>query len=99
MAASQGHDTGARLVAEVRGRVQGVGFRYFVQEEARRLGLSGYARNLPNGRQVLVVAEGARASLERLVEALRRGPRQAYVEDVAVSWGPATGEFAGFSIN
>ena len=86
------------LSADVRGRVQGVGFRWFVQREAQRLGLVGYARNLPDGRRVEVVAEGERALLEQLVEALRRGPAGSYVEAVTTSWAPAMGRFEGFTI-
>lgn len=68
----------------VEGRVQGVGYRYFVRREAERLGLVGYARNLPDGR-VEVVAEGDPADLARLESALSVGPRQAEVRDV-LSW-------------
>ena len=87
-----------RLVAIVHGRVQGVGFRYFVHTEARPLALTGYARNLADGRTVEVVAEGVHPELERLLEALRRGTPGSCVEQVAASWEPATGEFAGFGI-
>jgi acylphosphatase len=87
-----------RLVAEVRGHVQGVGFRFFVQDEAAHLRLTGYTRNRPDGRHVEVVAEGERAALERLVASLQRGPPGAYVERVRVSWEPATGEFRSFSV-
>ncbi|HEX5368456.1 MAG TPA: acylphosphatase, partial [Dehalococcoidia bacterium] len=58
------------LRALVRGRVQGVGFRYFVQERASALGLAGFARNLSNGSTVEVVAEGPLSALEALLEAL-----------------------------
>jgi acylphosphatase len=87
-----------RMKAEVRGRVQGVGFRWFVQRTGRSLGLTGYARNLADGRRVEVVAEGERAGLEQLLDALRRGPSGAYVEDVQHSFAPATGEYVGFEI-
>lgn len=86
-----------RLTATARGRVHGVGYRYFVIEEATLLGLRGYARNVPNG-TVEVVAEGPRPLLERLLEALRQGPPAAYVEDVEVGWGPANGAFSGFRV-
>jgi acylphosphatase len=66
----------------VSGVVQGVGFRWFVARHARALGLSGYARNLPDGR-VEVVADGADDSaLVRLEERLRAGPAHARVADV-----------------
>ena len=87
-----------RLNAEVRGRVQGVGFRWFVQREARRLGLTGWARNLPDGRRVEVVAEGSRAALDDLLEALRRRPEGSHVEDVSHSFSPACGTSPGFEI-
>ena len=67
----------------VSGRVQGVGFRYFTQDIARREGLTGVVRNLPDGR-VEVVAEGDDESLTRLEAALRRGPSHARVEHVDV---------------
>jgi acylphosphatase len=87
-----------RLYADVRGRVQGVGFRFFAQGEALRLGLAGTVRNCADPRRVEIVAEGERAGLEQLVERLRQGPPGAYVEDVNVSWAPASGEFTTFTI-
>ena len=73
------------LHIRVGGRVQGVGFRWFVREEARRLGLSGWVTNLPSG-EVEVRAGGERSSLERLRRAIQVGPSGATVdrlEDVA----------------
>jgi acylphosphatase len=61
--------------------VQGVGFRWFVARHARTLGLTGYARNLPNG-SVEVVAEGPEEALPALEELLRRGPASAQVDRV-----------------
>ena len=87
-----------RLAAVVHGRVQGVGFRYFVQTEARPLRLAGYVRNLSDGRTVEVIAEGERPALSQLLAALRRGPPGAHVARVDTAWEPATGEFAGFGI-
>jgi acylphosphatase len=86
------------LRALVRGRVQGVGFRFFVLEQAAALGLSGYTRNLSNGETVEVVAEGPLPSLEALLAQLRRGPPLARVERVDVSWAAATGEYDGFGM-
>ena len=86
-----------RLHATVEGRVQGVGFRYFVQENAAALGLNGWVRNRWNG-AVEVVAEGDRATLEKLYAVLRQGPRSAFVTTVAVDWQTATGEFTGFRV-
>jgi len=87
----------ARLHAIVTGRVQGVGFRYFVLDAARELGLAGTVRNLRGG-QVEVVAEGERTELERLAAALREGPPAARVTNVQLSWAEPTGRSAGFSI-
>ena len=87
-----------RLQAQVQGRVQGVGFRFFVQDRAGSLGLTGYVRNAPDGRRVEVVAEGPRDALRRLLEALQQGPPGAYVERVVPAWGPASGEFSAFTI-
>jgi acylphosphatase len=86
----------ARLHAIVTGRVQGVGFRFHVREIALA-GLCGSVRNLQGG-AVEVVAEGERAALERLAEALRRGPGAARVTHVQVSWAEPTGRCAGFAI-
>ncbi len=66
----------------IRGRVQGVGFRWFVMREAERLKLGGYVTNLPDG-SVEVVSQGPEEALERLEGQLRRGPSLARVDDVA----------------
>jgi len=69
------------LHVRVSGIVQGVGFRWFVRERARRLGLSGWVRNLPDG-SVEVLATGEAGKLEVLRDDLERGPRGAAVEKV-----------------
>lgn len=66
----------------VRGRVQGVGFRWFVMAEAERLQLGGYVRNLADG-SVEVVSRGSEDALETLERRLRRGPPAARVDEVA----------------
>ena len=86
-----------RLDAVVWGVVQGVGFRVFVIDAARALGVSGWVAN-ERGGGVHCVAEGDRAALERLLVALRRGPAGALVDRVSEAWAPATGEFTGFGI-
>ena len=86
-----------RLKAEIVGDVQGVGFRYFAQSHARRLGLEGYVRNRYDG-AVEVEAEGGADALERFLDLLRRGPRMARVHDVQVSWTPATGDLGPFGV-
>lgn len=86
-----------RLNAIVNGRVQGVGFRYFVLRQALALGLSGWVRNLADG-MVEVLAEGNLASLQELLVALHEGPDAAYVRDVKYHFSPATGEFREFDV-
>ena len=80
----------------VTGRVQGVGYRYFVLREAERLGVAGFTRNLSDGR-VEVVAEGADEALGELETRLRRGPSFAAVEGVDRASIPPRGD-AGFHI-
>ena len=86
----------ARLVAVVHGNVQGVGFRWWTKCRAAELGVSGHARNLPDGR-VEVLAEGQRPSCERLLDLLRHGPTPGRVDRVVPRWGAPTGEPAGFT--
>lgn len=78
------------LHVRVTGLVQGVGFRWFVRERARRLGLAGWVRNLPDG-SVEVLAAGDPGQLELLRGELRKGPRGAAV-DALVELGPAAPE-------
>ena len=85
-----------RLVARASGRVQGVGYRAFCADEALRLHVDGFARNLLDGRTVEVQAEADAPTLRRFVERLREGPAQALVADVEYRWEEATGEFRGF---
>jgi acylphosphatase len=66
---------------QVFGMVQGVGFRWFVARHARSLGLTGYARNLPNG-SVEVVVDGPEEAMPALERLLRAGPANAQVERV-----------------
>ena len=80
-----------RLTAVVTGRVQGVGFRYWVRQEAQSLGLVGSATNLPDGR-VEVVAEGTREACEILLATLQSPGTPGRVSDVAASWSESTGE-------
>ena len=87
----------ARIEAVVRGRVQGVGFRWFVSRVASRLELQGWVANEGDG-SVRIVAEGPVSALDELIDALERGPAGASVADVAVDRFPATGSFSGFSI-
>jgi acylphosphatase len=87
----------AAFRALVRGRVQGVGYRFFVIETATTLGLTGYARNL-NIDAVEVVAEGPQPALDALLVELRHGPALARVDRVDVSWATAMGDYDGFGV-
>jgi acylphosphatase len=80
----------------VRGRVQGVGYRYFAQHAAATLGLSGYARNLDDGR-VEVYAIGAPEKLDELAAMLHRGPRWSDVRGVEEQEAEPRG-FSSFEI-
>lgn len=85
-----------RIVAKATGRVQGVGYRAFCAHEATRLIVEGYARNLPDGRTVEVVAEADEPTLRSFVERLREGPSLSHVAGVTFRWEEPTGEFVGF---
>jgi len=74
----------------VRGRVQGVAFRAFTADEARRAGVAGWVRNRPDG-SVEAAFEGARGAVEALLAFVRRGPRSARVDDVEVIEEPLAG--------
>ncbi len=86
----------AAIRAIVKGRVQGVGFRDYVQIRARFLRLAGCVRNLPDGRAVEVIAEGTREALEQLIEHLREGPGMSRIDTIDVEWRTPTGEYHDF---
>jgi acylphosphatase len=87
----------ARVHLLVSGLVQGVAFRAATADEARRLGVRGWVRNLADGR-VEVEAEGERAALEGLAGWCRRGPPMARVDGVAAAWSAHRGDLGPFSI-
>lgn len=95
MLASVGGDQDVRLTAFVRGRVQGVGFRWWVRARALELGLTGHAANLADGR-VEVVAEGPPKRCQRLLTLLAHGPSAAVVTGVSEQWSSARGTESGF---
>lgn len=84
-----------RVHVVVRGMVQGVAFRAYTVDEARRLRVAGWVRNLPDGR-VEVEAEGERTALEALVAFCGRGPPAARVEGVEVTWRGYRGDLGPF---
>lgn len=97
-----GRETGpvgdtARIDATVTGRVQGVGFRWFVLDAARRLELRGWVANEADG-SVRCVAEGPREDLQALLGELDRGPQGARVDRVVPRWGRAAGGLGRFEI-
>ncbi|MCJ7715599.1 MAG: acylphosphatase [Anaerolineales bacterium] len=86
-----------RLHALVIGRVQGVGFRYFVMGAAGDLAVTGWVRNRREG-HVEVIAEGEKEKLDNLLLVLQRGSRSSLVKEVKENWQNYTGEFQGFSV-
>jgi acylphosphatase len=93
----EAEDQKSAFFALVQGRVQGVGFRYSAYYEARRLGLSGWVRNTPDG-AVEVLAEGRKKDLESFLQWLRRGPPGAWVDSVRHTPQRPSGAYRGFSI-
>lgn len=81
----------------VTGRVQGVFFRDFTRENAIKLGLTGWVRNLPNG-SVESMVEGEKDDILKLIEHLKQGPSVASVKGVKVNWQKYIGKGTDFSI-
>ena len=81
----------------LKGRVQGVGFRYFVQDEAENRGLSGWVRNAENG-EVEVVLSGDKTSIESMLSALHQGPPLARVLRLDFEWEEPDPSLKGFEI-
>jgi acylphosphatase len=88
----------ASIKVLIHGRVQGVYFRDFTCRKAAEYNLSGYVKNLSDGRSVEVYAEGEKASLDRLVSHLKVGPTNAVVEEITTAYGDYTGSYNGFVI-
>ena len=80
------------------GTVQGVGFRFTAERLARRFPVTGYVRNLEDGR-VEVTAEGEEASLVEFLTAIRESGMKDYIRDVEAHWSVSQGCFRGFSIH
>jgi acylphosphatase len=81
----------------ISGRVQGVSFRYYTRQTAERLGLSGWVRNLMDGR-VEAWFEGEESAVEQMIDWCREGPSAAVVESVEIERRSASGTSAGFVI-
>jgi len=86
-----------RVEIKITGYVQGVFFRYGAKAEAERLGLTGFAKNEPDG-SVTVVAEGEENNLQKLAEWCKNGTKYSRVEQVEARWREAEGGFSNFEI-
>lgn len=81
----------------LKGRVQGVGFRWFVKQNADQLGINGYVKNRYDG-NVEIQAEGEKSAIETLIQQLKKGPTFAKVHDIDVDWGDYRGHYNDFTI-
>jgi acylphosphatase len=87
-----------RIMVCVKGRVQGVGYRYFVTDCAQEIGVSGFVKNIPDG-SVLIVAEGRQDVLDRFVSMVRAQSNPVIkVDSLEIRRCEPTGEFSGFRI-
>jgi acylphosphatase len=86
------------MTVEIRGHVQGVGFRWWARRQSQALGVTGWVMNANDERSVELVAEGSADALAELETRLRVGPPGARVESFRATRGPATGEFEKFDI-
>ncbi len=87
----------ARAHLRIYGRVQGVFFRAYMREEAKKLGVTGWVRNLPDG-SVEAVVEGEEDKVRELIKWAHKGSPLARVDKVDVEWGDYKGEYSDFSI-
>jgi len=86
-----------RVHAYYSGMVQGVGFRYTAENMARTMAVSGWVRNLADGR-VELVCEGYEDTLAELLAKIKNGALRTYIQEVELEWSDATGEFSNFQI-
>lgn len=89
--------TGVRVHLLISGRVQGVYYRKNAKQEAKKLGLTGWVKNLPD-RRVEVVAEGEEEKVEKFIDWCKKGPSLAIVRNVTIERQPPTGGFQDFNI-
>ena len=85
------------FTASIFGRVQGVGYRYFVLNAVKNTAIKGFVQNQRNG-SVLVVAEGNKKQLDILIEELQLGPSTGRVDSCCVQWASSDGVFDDFQV-
>lgn len=90
-------DKSIRVHVWVQGRVQAVGFRAFVQQNALQIGVVGWVRNVGND-TVEAVAEGTQEQIDSFLQMVKRGPNVSRVDESREEWGQATGEFRTFGM-
>ncbi len=83
--------------AVAHGKVQGVGFRFFVRENASRFGLNGWVKNRADGTVELYV-EGDDANVREFLKKVEKGPTFGHVSDLEVEWTESQNEYTGFDI-
>ncbi|MEK7819218.1 MAG: acylphosphatase [Bacteroidota bacterium] len=86
-----------RAEIKVIGKVQGVGFRWFVNQHAQNLELKGTVQNNFDS-SVFVIAEGEKEKIEKLISHLKIGPKNSRVENVEINWSNVTNLFLNFKI-
>jgi acylphosphatase len=86
-----------RVELLIAGMVQGVGFRYYTYQKAQQLRITGWVKNLPDGR-VEVLAEGEQSVLEELISELKTGPSFSSVRDIEITWSEPTGQYSSFEV-
>ena len=82
---------------KITGKVQGVGFRFFVQQQAQKLGINGWVSNKSNG-DVEALAQGEKADLEQFIAKVKEGPSFSRVEDISLNWVNEAEKYFGFEI-
>lgn len=92
-----GQDETVRVHVWVQGRVQAVGFRAYVQQAARQIGVSGWVRNVGYD-TVEALAEGTKLQIEEFLRIVKRGPMGARVDESREEWDQAKGEFESFGV-
>ena len=92
-----GQDEIVRVHVWVQGRVQAVGFRAFIQQNALQIGVTGWVRNVDYDR-VEAVAEGTREQLNQFLQMMKRGPIGSRINESREEWEQVTGEFSSFRV-